>query len=108
MIKERFMVTANIIDTREQISGYITFIGRKSGHIQIMAVTDLNGIQCMVIPETVIPVAIPVKRERTPVGEYRCPNCDAAFIEIPDGWSFSSSGWKTNYCGNCGQRLAWE
>ena len=39
-----------------------------------------------------------VLRERTPVGDYRCPMCRAAFI---DGLG------ETNYCCNCGQRLAW-
>jgi len=40
-----------------------------------------------------------LKKERTPVGKYRCPNCNVAFIE--------GTG-KTNYCGNCGQKLDWE
>jgi hypothetical protein len=39
-----------------------------------------------------------IKRETTLVGDYRCPNCNAAFI---DGLG------KTKYCGNCGQRLNW-
>ena len=40
-----------------------------------------------------------VKREKTLVGHFRCPNCNAAFIE--------GMG-KTDYCGNCGQRLDWD
>jgi hypothetical protein len=40
-----------------------------------------------------------LKRETTLVGDYRCPRCNAAFI---DGCG------KTNYCGNCGQRLDWD
>jgi hypothetical protein len=43
--------------------------------------------------------ARPVKRETTPVGDYRCPNCNAAFIEALG---------RTNYCGNCGQKLDWS
>jgi len=42
--------------------------------------------------------ALPLKHERTGVGDYRCPSCDAAFIE---------GAGATNYCGNCGQRLLW-
>jgi len=42
--------------------------------------------------------ALPLKHERTGVGDYRCPSCDAAFIE---------GAGITNYCGNCGQRLLW-
>jgi ssDNA-binding Zn-finger/Zn-ribbon topoisomerase 1 len=38
------------------------------------------------------------KKETTLVGDYRCPNCNAAFI---DGLG------KTKYCGNCGQMLDW-
>ena len=37
--------------------------------------------------------------ERTLVGDYRCPNCNAAFI--------TDMG-ITNYCGNCGQKLDWS
>ena len=39
-----------------------------------------------------------VKKEKTLVGRFRCPTCNAAFIE--------GMG-KTNYCGNCGQKLDW-
>ena len=42
--------------------------------------------------------ARPVKRERTPVGYYRCPACNAAFIEGEE---------ETQHCGNCGQKLLW-
>lgn len=42
---------------------------------------------------------LPVKRERTAVGDYCCPACNAAFID---------GAGTTPYCGNCGQRLAWE
>ena len=38
----------------------------------------------------------PLKRERTPVGDYRCPNCNAAFVE---------NAGLTPFCGNCGQAL---
>ena len=48
---------------------------------------------------TVEPVAVKVKREHTPVGDYCCPNCAAAFI---------TEAGLTNYCGNCGQRLDWK
>ena len=47
-------------------------------------------------------------KEHTLVGDYRCPNCNAAFFvldehEIVDGVPVSS----TPYCGNCGQKLDW-
>ncbi|MDR2044871.1 MAG: hypothetical protein LBQ15_11035 [Clostridium sp.] len=38
-------------------------------------------------------------QNRTESEEEYCPVCGAAFIE--------GSG-RTNYCGNCGQRLQWE
>jgi hypothetical protein len=38
----------------------------------------------------------PIKCERTLVGNYRCPNCGAAFMEGPG---------LTPFCGNCGQAL---
>ena len=49
-------------------------------------------------PATIEPVAVPVIIKRTGVGDYVCPNCNAAFI---DGMKY------TPYCGNCGQRLDW-
>jgi len=45
-----------------------------------------------------------VIHQRTAVGDYVCPRCGAAFISSPYGVEFD----KTNYCGNCGQRLDWE
>lgn len=43
--------------------------------------------------------AEPVKHEKTGVGDYRCPCCNAAFI---DGVG------TTPYCGNCGQKIDWN
>lgn len=40
-----------------------------------------------------------VVNEKTSVGDYRCPNCNAAFI---------ASAGTTQYCGNCGQALDWS
>ena len=54
--------------------------------------------QYCVRPSTVEYVPVPVKHGRTPVGDYRCSYCNAAFIEGFD---------RTNFCGNCGQRLEW-
>lgn len=48
---------------------------------------------------TVIFESLPIKREKTAVGDYRCPSCNAAFIDVAG---------ITPYCGNCGQRLDWS
>ena len=45
-----------------------------------------------------------VIKQRTAVGDYICPSCGVAFIDSPLGGPIC----KTNYCGNCGQRLGWE
>ena len=42
-------------------------------------------------------LVIPPKKERTPVGDYRCADCNAAFIWLREN--------ETKYCGNCGQKL---
>ena len=42
--------------------------------------------------------AKPLKKERTLVGDSRCPTCNVAFYDVG----------RTNFCGNCGQRLLWK
>jgi len=44
-----------------------------------------------------------VIEERTTVGNHVCPSCHAGFIELAPGVPS-----RTNYCGNCGQHLAWK
>ena len=45
-----------------------------------------------------------VKKQRTPVGNFMCPNCGVAFIYSLHGGPI----FETPYCGNCGQALDWD
>jgi hypothetical protein len=44
-------------------------------------------------------IPLPVVFEKTGVGDFRCGRCSVAFI---DGLG------RTQYCGNCGQKLNWD
>ena len=107
-MNKRHMVRGKHIDTGELVTGYYMFIRKRTGTFgQTLDESDYDrhviaradGSLAIVHPATIEPIAVPVKRKRTLVGDYVCPNCDAAFIE----------GLKTTpYCGNCGQRLSYD
>ena len=44
-----------------------------------------------------------VVEKKTWVGDYICPTCNAVFMTDKEGLF----GSRTNYCGNCGQKLDW-
>lgn len=57
--------------------------------------------------------ALPVMRERSLIGDYRCPTCNVAFHARwvqPSGISTKPKELvgATPYCRNCGQRLGWS
>jgi len=102
MIPERFMVRAKQIDNGEWVYGaYLEkYYSSRYGRIDAIFYSDeYKTYRIPIDPETVEPVAVKVLCEKTDVGNYRCPNCHAAFIINMD---------ITNYCGHCGQKLLWE
>lgn len=101
MINERYQVSAVPIGVGDRVTGYFTYtaFGAKGF---LPSIVVFNGGQTsphIIDPATIEPLKVRPKRERTAVGDYRCPNCNAAFI---DGLG------TTPYCGNCGQALEWE
>lgn len=110
MIPERHMKQARRVDNGEMVRGDLINLhdGRKYiidnrfgaciDNVGNFINTEAPFVN-QVDPATVEDVPVKPKRETTLVGDYRCPNCNAAFI---DGMG------TTPYCGNCGQRLLWE
>jgi hypothetical protein len=97
-IPEHYLYIGTRTDNRETVTGLLVLPWRIRRCTEWNAEHRSFGGEFLVDPATVEPVAVPVMRERHLMGDYRCPNCRAAFVE--------SLG-RTDYCGNCGQRLAW-
>lgn len=106
---ERYMVTAVPIDGGERVTGY--YVCSESGEILIALHSKLPW-DCFeftsVDPDTIEPVMVKVKRDRTLVGDYRCPNCNAAFVGVARLFDDTPLRNTTPFCGACGQALDWS
>lgn len=105
MIPERHMKQARRADNGEMVEGYFFYMQYDCCDIPCIATEPLSAndyseiySHCYYIVDPATIEDVPVKPiyEKTLVGDYRCPNCNAAFIEAAG---------ITPYCGNCGQRL---
>jgi hypothetical protein len=113
---DRYQVTAKRLDNGEKITGllcppthpaYVTekwYVAIENTPESVNMHNDMYNLlhpaglwECEEIDiETVEPATKPVKHEPHAVGDYRCPNCNAAFFE---------GAGRFNFCGNCGQGL---
>jgi len=102
-IPERYMVSAVPVGGSRRVTGYLfkTWLCDRSFKWVIQSEYEThNGTRLFEIdPITIEPVRVKPISERTIAGDFRCPNCNAAFV--------AELG-ITPFCGNCGQALDWE
>lgn len=120
MIKERFMVEGKRLDNWEIIRGYLTTDEKFDDEIRYFIEFWVKSEKANVCnqrryyevdPATIQPVAVKVKNidkcgksfgKQTDCGN--CPNCDWT---VASAKNYPYDLENNDYCGHCGQRLAW-
>ena len=103
MVPERYQVSGIPIGGGERVTGQYVHrdfcTDKKDVETDQHFITP-DGFELIEVQrDTIEPVRAKPKREQTGVGDYRCPNCNAAFI--------TELG-ITPFCGRCGMALDWS